>query len=405
MVLILKKNEPITGEMLRSLSKHDLALARLEMTWERRDRIKIWTKGAVDVARFWRGARIRHLAAVRREARWMRRSAVENMKVAHEVLLRRDPEELPKALPWLAAANKFDPKCGEVHRLRGEILYALGQPGEAHGAFADSLKLSPAAEQPGALLGRARASAALGRYGDAEEDLSLLLEQEPPPKSKELQMAERRYSEAVQVQRSSQAADEGDDGKGKKQKRRPPPKKQSIRGEHGEKLTHVQKAAVAILEGRTEHAVVQGDATFPHAHYLRGCCRVELKDWVGAEFDFEKYLGAAPPKMPHTSHSIPQERALEQQRAKALQCLACARAANRRWSQAVANLTEAILIDPNARRLCLLARIHCCERQWQLAADRYRDALHLDPNLEMAKVGLEQVKIPHEPLPLVTGLI
>ena len=178
-------------------------------------------------------------------------------------------------------------------------------------------------------------------------------------------------------------------------------------GEHGEKLTHVQKAAIAIFDGRRDHAVVQSDATFAHAHYLRGCCRAETRDWVGAELDFENYLRAAPPKMPHTSHlhSIPQERALEQQRAKALECLALARAANRRWSQAVANLTEAILIDPSATRFCLLARIHCCERQWQLAAERYQDALSLEPDLEMAKVGLEQVRIPHEPLPLVTGLI
>ena len=80
-------------------------------------------------------------------------------------------------------------------------------------------------------------------------------------------------------------------------------------------------------------------------------------------------------------------------------------AANRRWSQAVAYLTEAIIIDPDARRLCLLARIHTCERQWQLAAERYQDALVLEPDLEMAKVGLEQVQIEHEPLPLVTGLL
>ena len=143
MVLILKKNEPITGDLLRSLSKADLALARLEMTWERRDRIKVWTRAAVDVARFWRGARIRHLAAVRREARWMRRSAVENMVKAHEVLLRRDPEELPAALPWLATAAGFDPKCGEVHCLRGEILYALEKPDEARRAFTDALELLP----------------------------------------------------------------------------------------------------------------------------------------------------------------------------------------------------------------------------------------------------------------------
>ena len=111
--------------------------------------------------------------------------------------------------------------------------------------------------------------------------------------------------------------------------------------------------------------------------------------------------------MPHThhTHAIEQELALSRQRARALQCLALARATNRRWSQAVAFLTEAIILDPSAKRLCLLARIHTCERQWQLAADRYEDALRLEPDLVMAQVGLSQVKIEHEPLPLVTGLL
>ena len=92
------------------------------MTWDRRDRIKIWTKSAVDVARFWRGSRIRHLAAVRREARNRRRGAVRRMVKSHEVLVRRDPEELEIALPWLDEAAGEDPYCGEVWALRGEIL-------------------------------------------------------------------------------------------------------------------------------------------------------------------------------------------------------------------------------------------------------------------------------------------
>ena len=33
------------------------------------------------------------------------------------------------------------------------------------------------------------------------------------------------------------------------------------------------------------------------------------------------------------------------------------------------------------------------------------DALDLDSTLEQARVGLDQVRIKHEPMPLVTGLI
>lgn len=240
-----------------------------------------------------------------------------------------------------------------------------------------------------ALLGRSRGAARMRDWQCAEEDLSLLLEREPPPKSAALAMAERRYSEAMEVQRKEA-------GK--------PGNRKSRRGT-AVKLTHVQKAAVAIFEGREAHAVIEADAPFAHAHYLRGCVRVELDDWLGAEGDFTKWLASSPPKMPHTSHSIDAERALASQRARALQCLGLAQAANRRWSPAVARLTEAIIIDPDARRLCLLARVHTCERQWQLANDRYQDALVLEPDLEMARVGLAQVHIEHEPLPLVTGLL
>ena len=68
-------------------------------------------------------------------------------------------------------------------------------------------------------------------------------------------------------------------------------------------------------------------------------------------------------------------------------------------------MTEGAQIEPNATRCALLGRVHACERQWLLAMDRYRDALDLDSTLEQARVGLDQVRIKHEPMPLVTGLI
>ena len=70
----------------------------------------------------------------------------------------------------------------------------------------------------------------------------------------------------------------------------------------------------------------------------------------------------------------------------------------------VARLTESAVLEPTPRRLALLGRVHSCERQWLLSMERYRDALAMDSSFEMAKKGLDQVRIKHEPLPLVTGL-
>ena len=63
---------------------------------------------------------------------------------------------------------------------------------------------------------------------------------------------------------------------------------------------------------------------------------------------------------------------------------------------------DAHLVQTDAR---LFQRRIEVERQWLLAMDRYRDALDLDSTLEQARVGLDQVRIKHEPMPLVTGLI
>ena len=138
---------------------------------------------------------------------------------------------------------------------------------------------------------------------------------------------------------------------------------------------------------------------------LRGCVRAKLSDWRGAEVDFEKYLEYAPPELPPPSkmraHSR-EEADLANQRARALTLLGAARGCNRNWSAAVARLTEGAQIEPNATRCALLGRVHACERQWLLAMDRYRDALDLDSTLEQARVGLDQVRIKHEPMPLVT---
>ena len=184
-------------------------------------------------------------------------------------------------------------------------------------------------------------------------------------------------------------------------------KRRALTAEGSERPT-TSYAAKALLVTRRRHAVNRGDAPFAHARFLRGCVRAKLADWRGAEVDFTAYLEAAPPelKIPtKMSPYLPAELDLASQRAQALTLLGVARGCNRHWSGAVARLTEAAQIEPEPRRLCLLGRVHACERQWLLAMDRYRDALNLDASLEMARVGLDQVRIKHEPMPLVTGLI
>ena len=114
MVLILDPAEPITGDFLRSLTKQNLALARLEMTWGRRGYVEKWANAALDVQRFWRGTRRRWLASVRRKARAKRRKAIVHLREAHAVLLERDPETLETALPMLDKAENQDPRCGEL---------------------------------------------------------------------------------------------------------------------------------------------------------------------------------------------------------------------------------------------------------------------------------------------------
>ncbi|KAJ8600894.1 hypothetical protein CTAYLR_006990 [Chrysophaeum taylorii] len=127
--------------------------------------------------------------------------------------------------------------------------------------------------------------------------------------------------------------------------------------------------------------------------FLRAAARVRLGDWKGAEADFRRYLELTP----STARRDPR-------RARALDFVGVSAAANDDFNAGVDALTDAAVQDPRPPRLCLLARLHACERQWQLAEDRYKDALLLDPDCGMARVGLAQTTIPHEPLPLVSGL-
>ena len=414
--LILDPEECLTGDFLRSLAKVDLALARLEMTWGQRANVDTWLRCAIDAQRCWRGFRMRWYGEVRKDARDQRREALKFMTQAHTVLLKRDPAELKGALELLKFAGRQDNRCGEIWSLRGEVRYALGDFEKARQAFLKSFELLPERRRPVAQLGQARCLASLNEYKKADDLLGLLLEQEiRQRKPADLETAERRFRQSL----GETDADEFP---------APPPehpprtaatrastrastrgsrKRRALTAEGSERPT-TSYAAKALLVTRRRHAVNRGDAPFAHARFLRGCVRAKLADWRGAEVDFTAYLEAAPPelKIPtKMSPYLPAELDLASHRAQALTLLGVARGCNRHWSGAVARLTEAAQIEPEPRRLCLLGRVHACERQWLLAMDRYRDALNLDASLEMARVGLDQVRIKHEPMPLVTGLI
>jgi tetratricopeptide (TPR) repeat protein len=376
--LILDPDEPLTGDFLRSLSKPHLAMARLEMTWGQRANVEKWQKYATDVQRCWRGFRQRWYGEVRKDARDQRREALKFMTQARVILERRDPAELKECLELLKFAGRKDHRCGEIWSLRGEARYALGEFRKAREAFATAFDLLPERRRPVCQLGEARCAAAMGDYSGANDILGLMLEKEHTHrKPADLDAAERRF-------RASLTGEEDDGGR------------------------RTQDAARALRETRRRRAVAGADAPFAHARFLRGCVRAKLSDWRGAEVDFEKYLEYAPPELPPPSkmraHSR-EEADLANQRARALTLLGAARGCNRNWSAAVARLTEGAQIEPNATRCALLGRVHACERQWLLAMDRYRDALDLDSTLEQARVGLDQVRIKHEPMPLVTGLI
>ena len=125
------------------------------------------------------------------------------------------------------------------------------------------------------------------------------------------------------------------------------------------------------------------------AHFLRGSLRSFTGDWQGAEHDFDAHLrGLADNERTST-------------KARALESLAIAVAANDDYKRALHLITDALVLDPNPAAMCLLARLHCCERQWHLAEERYRDALQLDPHFQGAIVGLHQATIAHEPMPLL----
>ena len=99
MPLILDPNEPLTGDLLRSLKQRGtLRLARLEMTWGQRKNVDKWQRAAVDAQRVWRGFLRRWLSDVRKDARDARRKAVRHMAQAHAILARRAPDELPREL-------------------------------------------------------------------------------------------------------------------------------------------------------------------------------------------------------------------------------------------------------------------------------------------------------------------
>ena len=427
--LILDPDEPLTGDFLRSLSKPHLAMARLEMTWGQRANVEKWQKYATDVQRCWRGFRQRWYGEVRKDARDQRREALKFMTQARVILERRDPAELKECLELLKFAGRKDHRCGEIWSLRGEARYALGEFRKAREAFATAFDLLPERRRPVCQLGEARCAAALGDFKGANDILGLMLEKEHTVrKPADLDAAERRFRASLtgEAEEAEMALPEDAPA--------PPTtaasRHKSTRGSKRRALTasttahgdgdddaprrrddggrRTQDAARALRETRRRRAVAGADAPFAHARFLRGCVRAKLSDWRGAEVDFEKYLEYAPPELPPPSkmraHSR-EEADLANQRARALTLLGAARGCNRNWSAAVARLTEGAQIEPNATRCALLGRVHACERQWLLAMDRYRDALDLDSTLEQARVGLDQVRIKHEPMPLVTGLI
>ncbi|KAJ1454945.1 hypothetical protein M885DRAFT_520847 [Pelagophyceae sp. CCMP2097] len=360
---VLDPDAPITADLLRTLTREQRVLARLEMTWGRRDQQARWVRHATDVLRVYRGMRARRQCARLLVASRRRALSVRKLGEAQSSLASGAAGREARALACLREAAAADPRCGDVALVRAEVLYGARRYAEA----ADELAFFEDTDLRCELL-KGRAACALGRWEAAEEALSLVIEREPPP---------------VIARRAGGAG-------------------------AGARVAGVRSDDVAPAAANdAEHSALGVDDVFAHARFLRGCARAKLQDYLGAEVDFAKWLDKAPelPKRPpQMKRDFDVYQIHKRHRAKALECLGLALAANRRWNEAVSKVTAALLLAPCAPLYCVLARIHCCERCWALAEDRYADALLLEPNLQMAIVGLEQARIQHEPLPLYVAL-
>lgn len=96
-------------------------------------------------------------------------------------LLALDRKDGADALRWLDRAVALDPKAPAARALRASCLARLGRSEAALAEYGAALQLQPRSLR--ALLGRARLSAALGAFADAEVDLRAALEAAPghPP--------------------------------------------------------------------------------------------------------------------------------------------------------------------------------------------------------------------------------
>lgn len=168
---ILDPDAPISGDRLRALSKLELRLARLEMSWDRRDIGQRWVRATLDVQRLWRGWCSRRYSSAHECARQRRLRAC--------TLIERSREQGgPDALKWLSEAAENDPTCGEVFLTRAALLHAIGQHTEAVAAIGQALERLQDTIDPRALLLRARAAAAIGDLDTANTDLTAIIDRE-----------------------------------------------------------------------------------------------------------------------------------------------------------------------------------------------------------------------------------
>lgn len=168
---ILDPNEPITADRLRTLSKLDLRLARIEMSWGRRDVRQRWVRSTLDVQRLWRGWCSRRYVSAHDCARQRRLRACTLVE-------RSRKQSGTDALQLLSEAAENDPTCGEVFLTRAEVLYATGRHTEALSAIGQALERLQDAIDPRALLLRARAASAIGDLDTANADLSTIIDHE-----------------------------------------------------------------------------------------------------------------------------------------------------------------------------------------------------------------------------------
>mmetsp|Transcript_11886 Transcript_11886/g.17801 ORF Transcript_11886/g.17801 Transcript_11886/m.17801 type:complete len:364 (-) Transcript_11886:80-1171(-) len=360
---VLDPTVAINGDLLRSLSKADLRLARLEMQWDRRDTGHLWITAALTWQRIWRGVIARRRAKKRAKARNLRRKAIIEIEKAQN-------SQGTDALEALDRAREADPYCDEILFIRCLRLY------EDFANYAQARQVLinvKNKKDPRFLILAGRCDLALKQFDVAIDELSILIEEFEPHIS---------HDDKNNISSLISCADDS--------------------------------TTTSAAEARADNYInpqqfqVMSDSIFSSAHFLRGHARAATGDWLGAQHDFFLYLSSLPHvERKHTSArtgSTDEERRAWKRRADALQAYGLAAAANENYNLAVSALTESTILFPSPVTLSLLARIHCCERQWTLAEARYRDALNIDPKSQQALVGLEQATIKHEPMPLLSDI-